>query len=319
VKIRSTLARSATARALYHRSLGVTTQAVARVSERVSFDTVPATVAVRLAYQVMLGREPDAVGWPDFVGRVTSGALARHQIAQAIRASEEFQNRPFDAPMLGGAIHAGRCQFIRSLPAARRIVDLGGTHMARAEGALVALGYPYPFEELVIVDLPTDDRHALYRSDEQPPEVRASLGTVRYRYHSMVDLSSFADESVDLVYSGQSIEHVTPDEGTVVLKEVLRILRPGGHLALDTPNGRLTRLQQDAFIDPDHKVEYTWPELSAQIRGAGFEIARAHGLNWGGPPAGEGRFDAAEAARHFGLHDDIEGCYVLAALCRKPG
>ena len=33
---------------------------------------------------------------------------------------------------------------------------------------------------------------------------QTALGPVRYRYHSMVDLSDYADDSVDLVYSGQS-------------------------------------------------------------------------------------------------------------------
>ena len=38
----------------------------------------------------------------------------------------------------------------------------------------------------------------------------------------MADLSFAEDESVDLIYSGQSIEHVTEDEGDIVLKESFR-------------------------------------------------------------------------------------------------
>ena len=46
----------------------------------------------------------------------------------------------------------------------------------------------------------------------------------------------------------------------------IAFLRPGGYFALDTPNGRLTRLQQADFIDPDHKIEYTFEQLFAKLR-----------------------------------------------------
>jgi SAM-dependent methyltransferase len=106
-----------------------------------------------------------------------------------------------------------------------------------------AHGYPYDFDELVIVDLPSDKRHPLYQSQEVGATVDTERGPVIYRYHSMDDLSDFGDSSVDLVYSGQSIEHVPPDAGRRVIREAWRVLRPGGHLAIDTPNARVTRLQ----------------------------------------------------------------------------
>ena len=57
------------------------------------------------------------------------------------------------------------------------------------------------------------------------------------------------------------------------------MLKPGGILALDTPNANLTRLQQDAFIDPDHKYEYRHTEMAAMLRGNGFIVERAEGIN----------------------------------------
>jgi hypothetical protein len=296
-------------------------RAVDRVRRRRSldFDALPPADAVSLAYQVMLGRKPDPVGFEDFGRQVRSGQLTARELVDAIRGSEEFQTRVrFTGRMLGPSIHAGRCQFIRSLPPAGRIVDLGGTHLHQDAGALVGLGYPYRFRELVIVDLPSDERHPLYRSGAAPPEVRSPLGPVRYRYHSMTDLSDFGDMSVDLVYSGQSIEHVSADEGSVVLKEVFRILRPGGHLALDTPNARVTRLQQADFIDPDHKVEYTIEELSAKLEAVGFQILELKGLNYAGRSLAAGRFDLDEVAGNCGLFADARDCYILCCLGRKP-
>jgi SAM-dependent methyltransferase len=275
--------------------------------------------AVRIIYQVMLHRDPDAVGLQTYVGEIYNGHMTRYDVAQAVRGSEEFQcDVRFTGRTFGHSIHAGRCQFIRSLPRGRRIVDLGGTHLHRDIGAMVAMGYPYPFDELVIVDLPSGERHAIYQGLDANRDVSTPRGLVRYRYHSMTDLSAFDDGSVDLVYAGQSIEHVVPEDGATVLKEVYRILRPGGHLALDTPNAAVTRVQQDAFIDPDHKVEYTHPQLAAALIGAGFEVVEAKGLNYAGKSVATGRFDVDEVAGNSGMYAPIEDCYILCYVCRKP-
>lgn len=267
----------------------------------------------------MLQRAPDPGGFADNLHQLESGNLSHYELAEAVRGSEEFQTRGFSGRMLGASIHAGRCQFIRSLPKAARIVDLGGTHLAREDGALVALGYPYHFESLTIVDLPSDDRHEIYRSNEHRHEVTTPLGPVNYRYQSMTDLACFDEESVDLVYSGQSIEHVTAADGDLVLQQVRRILRPGGAIAIDTPNARVTRVQQEALIDPDHKLEYTWPELRDKIVDAGLEVQETWGLNYAGESVRTGRFDPNEVARNWGLHADLEDCYILAVVARRPG
>jgi SAM-dependent methyltransferase len=197
-------------------------------------------------------------------------------------------------------------------------VDLGGLDLGHDAGALVASGYPYPFEQLTVVDLPSDERHALYRTGRSVDRVETPLGPVDYRYQSMADLSAFAGGQTDLVYSGESIEHVHPDEARTVMAEIHRILRPGGWLALDTPNAAVTRLQQDDFIDPDHKVEYTWSQLAGLLRGAGFDIRWAKGLNLARGSRQSGRFDVREVVGNVGLYDSIEDCYLLAVVAQKP-
>jgi hypothetical protein len=275
--------------------------------------------AVRLAYNVILNREPDPGGFADHVQRITSRSMTVQDLPFWIRGSEEAVNGVrFPAHLLGPALHLGRCHFIRSLPPARNIVDLGGSHSARAEGAFVAMGYPYPFDELTIIDLPPDERHPLYRYKMQHTEHQAALGMVRYRYHSMIDLGSFDDGSIDLVYSGQSIEHVNEADGDKVLSEVWRILRPGGWLALDTPNARVTRLQQAEFIDPDHEIEYTDAELTAKLESNGFAIRERKGIAWAGRCLVEGRWDPDEVAGNAGIFAAADECYLLCYVVQKP-
>jgi SAM-dependent methyltransferase len=269
-----------------------------------------------MAYNVLLRREPDEPAWTEQADAMTSGALSHDDVVDRIRCSSEFRNQvPIGPASLHSSLHASRAEFIIGLPPARRIVDLGGGHTIDPRGALVVLGYPYDFDELVVVDLPPDARHPLYRSERFGPEETAR-GRVRYEYRSMSDLSFAADGSVDLVYSGQSIEHVSEADGDVVLAEAARILVPGGHLAVDTPNGRLCRLQQPDFIDPDHKVEYTLAELREKLLRAGFEVLTERGLNWDG--ARPDRFDPAALARNHGIYHDADNCYLLAVLARKP-
>ena len=281
-----------------------------------SFLDLPPDIALRTAYEVVLQRGPDPTGVETMLAALESGDLDYRDMVASLFGSDEFNAVPRFSK-LGPSLHASRCLFIRSLPRGRRILDLGGTHLHRDEGALVAMGYPYPFDELIIVDLPLDTRHPLYHSG-QLSEIETDLGTVRYQYHSMADLGRYEDESFDLVYSGQTFEHVTEAEGDTVLADALRILRPGGHFALDTPNSFATRMQQPEFIDPDHEIEYEEAQLTAKIQASGFEVVSVQGLNHLGDCLDTGVFDITEVARHHGVYAEAAECYVLAYICRKP-
>ena len=291
------------------------TMAALRALPPPRFADLPPAAAVGLAYDVLLGREPDPHGLADFGGRLARGELDRTGLLDAIRGSGEFQARGFRD--LGPSLHASRCRFVRSLPPARRILDLGGTALGHPAGALVSMGYPYGFEELVLVDLPVGDRHPIYAVAGPDGVVATERGPVRYAFHSMTDLSPYDDASFDLVYSGQTIEHVGEADGDLVLKQVRRVLRPGGWFAVDTPNGRACRLQQDEPIDPDHEVEYTRAQLEAKLAAAGLTVVAAYGLNHLGASFAAGRFSVEDAAGNPGMFAAVDDCYLLAYLCRS--
>ncbi len=140
---------------------------------------------------------------------------------------------------------------------------------------------------------------------------------MEFAFHSMVDLGRYDDGSFDLVYSGQSIEHVSEADGDAVVREAFRVLVPGGWFCLDTPNGPLWRLRSDAPMNHDHKIEYAAGELVAKLERAGFEVAECKGLNLMRRGAAAGVFDEAEASAHPGVFAAAEECLLLALVARK--
>jgi SAM-dependent methyltransferase len=280
-------------------------------------EDLPSRPLLRGLFHLLFGREPVLSNDDWYVQQLEGGALSPRQLVEWLINSAEWANH---TPMteFGPSLHYGRGVFIRSLPRARRILDIGGAALGNPSGALVLMGYPYPFDELVIVDLPSEERHPLYQDESRPSSIESPQGLVTYRYHSMTDLSSYQSRTFDLVYSGQSIEHVTRREADSVLSQVRRVLKPGGFLAIDTPNSRLTRLQQDAFIDPDHKYEYSHGEMAAMLRGHGFMIEQALGINYGGESVARGVFDAQEVATKRGVFHEISDCYLLSYVSRRP-
>jgi predicted SAM-dependent methyltransferase len=173
-------------------------------------------------------------------------------------------------------IHAARLKMVkRLLPPGEVILDLGG-----AAAPLYRLGYPYPFKKLFVIDLPEDLRHESFR--DVSLERTSDGGEIILRYADMTDLSTFGDETVDLVWSGQSIEHVNQIQGVRMCTEAYRILKPGGSFCLDTPNRLITELHTRSvgggLIHPDHKIEYTPGQLREMLTAAGFNVVSEFGI-----------------------------------------
>ncbi|MGQ0824000.1 MAG: class I SAM-dependent methyltransferase [Actinomycetota bacterium] len=273
---------------------------------------------VRTAYQIMLRRDGDADGVENYVTQLRDGSLTRDGVLDEMLTSMEMRAIPYENGLR--SLHLSRCDFVRLLPRASHILDLGGTDQDDPAGSLVNMGYPYCFDQLTIVDLPHHERHELYSGSARADAIHTPSGPVQYRYHSMVDLSSYDDAAFDLVFSGQSIEHITQAEAEKMLHEIRRILVPGGHFALDTPNRRATAAELGAsLMNPDHKIEYTDGQLRAMLVDAGFEIVGAYGLAYAGAALEQGVFDGAAVARNHGVFADVANCYLLAYVCRATG
>jgi hypothetical protein len=54
------------------------------------------------------------------------------------------------------------------------------------------------------------------------------------------------------------------------------------------------------------------------LESAGFEILAGKGLNYAGPSLAAGRFDIDQVAGASGIYAELEDCYILCAVARKP-
>lgn len=85
------------------------------------------------------------------------------------------------------------------------------------------------------------------------------------------------DNSVDMAFSYQFLEHVHPDDHEDHFRTVLRVLRPGGVYIFDTPH-KYSGPHDASFIFADeaegmHLKEWTYREMDALVRRVGFSEA----------------------------------------------
>ena len=91
------------------------------------------------------------------------------------------------------------------------------------------------------------------------------------------DLSDISTASCDVMFSGQNFEHLWPSEVTGSLCEAWRVLSPGGHLVMDSPNRAIAHAYN--WTQPEHTVEYTPAEATDLLTLAGFDVIETRGLH----------------------------------------
>lgn len=278
---------------------------------------IEAVANARSLYRSLLGREIDE-GAVNALATSPTPLPSFQQSLQLVLSPEfltRLTTRASDAHLY--LIHRARQIMVRRLlPPANHVIDLGG-----AAAPLYTFGWTHRFVRMVLVDLPPEDRHEAFRDVVLPSPTGAE--EVAIHYGDMTRLERYADESFDLVWSGQSIEHVERDAGRRMTQEAMRVLRPGGHFCLDTPNRRVTEIHTRSvgggFIHPDHKHEYRAEDLRELLAACGFEIDAARGVCEMPHTLATGTFDYEDFVLGNVLTDNPEDAYILYFAGRKPG
>jgi SAM-dependent methyltransferase len=99
------------------------------------------------------------------------------------------------------------------------------------------------------------------------------IGNARIHEGSGTDLSGFASESFDLVFSYIVFQHI-PSKAVIenYVREAARVLRPGGFLKFQL-NGAPVEHAPDTWVG----VSYSLGEARALVESAGFSLAAAEG------------------------------------------
>lgn len=269
---------------------------------------------IKNLYSCLLGREPSQQEAESVLESLRRSPLSQQQLMFQIILSAEFLQRSIESAIDLHLyfIHFARIKMVSLLiPCAKLIVDLGG-----ANGSICDMGYPYKFDRIWIIDLPPEVRCELYQHISLNDRITPN-GPISVLYRSMTDLSDFEDSSIDLVWSGQSIEHISEQEAQLVYKEAHRVLRPDGWFCLDTPNRLLTEIHTEGYIHPEHKIEYYPEHLKRNLVESGFLIVEERGICEMPNTFKTKKFDYREFILGNPLSHYVDSCYIQYYRCKK--
>ncbi|MEM6401339.1 MAG: methyltransferase domain-containing protein [Cyanobacteria bacterium P01_D01_bin.116] len=215
--------------------------------------------------------------------------------------------------------HEARLELVqKQLPAAQCILDIGGASGREPSGSLLMMGYPHQPKRIDIVDLPGNERFFQSSSEDIKTYTTPQGTQIDYHYISMTGITKFPDATFDLVWSGQSIEHITPEEASIVISQVYRILKPNGYFCLDTPNRHMTLLQvKQGFVHPEHKIEYSPKELINKLTEIGFNVVQQKAVSPMPISYQRGRFNRLELIHSKSLGDEPKNGYSFYLECQK--
>ncbi len=120
-----------------------------------------------------------------------------------------------------------------------------------------------------ILDIGASNRDLQERLRRHFPKlIYKSMDIDQEQFHDFYSLEEI-QESFDVVFLFEVIEHLGLEEGVQLLKRIYQLLNEGGRLILTTPNVfNPTRFWRDAT----HKVAYCYDELGGLLLAQGFQI-----------------------------------------------
>jgi SAM-dependent methyltransferase len=152
------------------------------------------------------------------------------------------------------------------------------------------------------------------KPDDLPPNVR-------WIQNSVADMFEVPDGAVDILFSGQNVEHLYLQDLEKFFREANRVVRPGGHLCVDSPNRLVS--QDLGYTQPQHVLELSVQDIVELVEASGFTVESVKGI-WSCAD-GVRRFASAtelegdvEARRAFAA-DDPQSSFIWWLVARKTG
>ena len=272
---------------------------------------------VKLAYIVLLQRKVDDVGLNYWKEKIQSKTFRYKELIDSLYSSPEFIMH-YQVPF-SDMLHKGRQQWCNSLEKFDCILDIGGSSPNIAMGALIELGYVHRPREITILDLPEERQYWGKPKFSQDRDYQFEWGTLKYVHgfvENIYNYEDLRDKSFDLIFMGQTIEHIQKDQLGIVLRWIREHLKKGGKFIFDTPNRDITKIQlPDNYIDEDHKYEYTPAEMEVLLNKSGFNVARKTGILQMPETLASNKFNPLEVYETKIVSDAAENSYVFAFEC----
>lgn len=107
------------------------------------------------------------------------------------------------------------------------------------------------------------------KPDDLPANVDWIVNTVG-------NMEAIPNEDCELVFSGENLEHLWPEDVVGFFLESWRVLKPGAILVVDSPNRLVT--EPLIWSHPEHTIEFTPDEARRLAELSGFEVMAMKGI-----------------------------------------
>ena len=252
------------------------------VLDLLALEDAPPMQVAEMVYRLVFNRNIDQLGIEKCQERIIKGRFSAWDLLLRMVKSRAYWDA-YQRPTPSKRLHSARMAWVGQIPAAGRILDIGGSSPAVPEGALIELGYAHRPENLIIFDKPPAEQYWGTPGYSQDNERTFSWGKVQYIHGYAEDILQNVELSLqkfDMIFMGQVVEHIYEDKLLAVLSWIRGHLTEQGAFFFDTPNRQITRYEtgDENYIDPDHKKEYTPSEFVALLKAAGFTTIESWGI-----------------------------------------
>lgn len=291
---------------------------VAKVKIGLSSDTevkdIPDRTYVQLLYLTLLGRWGDSFGLDYWENQVKKNG--RVSVLQSFLGSPEFVEYLRQRKPLIEILHEVRCEWVKLLPEAKKILDIGGASSVDKRGALLMMGFPHKPEKIVIIDKKPAEQLFTPSVDQENSKLPWG-GEVEYYYQDLETLENEISEKFDMIFMGQTVEHMPKDVFVgKILPFIKKRLSENGCFVFDTPNRKITSIQSpDKFINPDHDYEYNPTEMKELLEKAGFEIKQEWGMMPLPAVLKSQKWNEEEARKSVKVVSNLDISYFFAFSC----